>query len=151
MEAVLKQQLRLPFRRQLTHPETIARLNEEKTTWDAHAAALSPASTRAIVSRQLAGRPNDPWLAARGAWLLLEANDFDRAEAAAQAAQRQWPHRLDIRALLCLIRALQGQDARDGFPFSRGTRTTVIKKLNWPSPSAGNYSPGNGRPMRVSG
>ena len=120
MEAVLKQQLRLPFRRQLTHPETIARLNEEKTTWDAHAAALSPASTRAIVSRQLAGRPNDPWLAARGAWLLLEANDFDRAEAAAQAAQRQWPHRLDIRALLCLIRALQGQDARDGFPFLQG-------------------------------
>lgn len=120
LDAILHQMLRLPFRRQLDNPETIARLKEELGVWNARIAAISPENTRAIFARRQANRPRDAWLAARAAWLLLDAGDPVRAEAAAAAADRQWPHRFDIRALLSLIRAIQGQAAAAGIAFLRG-------------------------------
>lgn len=120
LDSILRQMLRPPFRWQLDNAETLARLKEEKSAWDARVAAMSPENTRAIFARRQANRPRDAWLAARAAGLLLDAGDPVRAEAAALAAHRQWPHRYDIRALLSLIHALQGQTTEDGIAFLRG-------------------------------
>ncbi|HAL92594.1 MAG TPA: hypothetical protein DCM68_06170 [Verrucomicrobia bacterium] len=120
LETVLRQMLRPPFRWQFDHAETMARLMEEKRLWDARVAAITPENARAIFARRQASRPGDAWLAARTAWVLLGAGDPARAETAALAAHRQWPHRFDIRALLALIRAIQGQEAGDGIAFLRG-------------------------------
>lgn len=120
LESTLHQMLRPPFRRQLDNAETIDRLKKEKRLWDARAAAVSPQNTRAIFARRQSLRPDDAWLAARTAWYLLRADDAVRAEAAALAAHRQWPHRLDVRALLALIRAVRNQPAGDGIAFLRG-------------------------------
>jgi tetratricopeptide (TPR) repeat protein len=119
--AMINQQLRPPFRRQLDNAETIARLNEEKKLWDARVDAISPANTCAVFSRRQSSRPDDAWLAARAAWYLLNADDPVRAEAAALSAYQHWPHRFDIRALLALIRAEQGQAAANGIAFIRGS------------------------------
>lgn len=119
LDALIHQTLRPPFRRQLDNAATIERLKEELRETQARAAAISPANARAIFARRLALRPDDAWLAARAAWLLLNADDPVRAEAAALAAHRRWPHRFDIRALLALARAIQGQPAADGLAFLR--------------------------------
>jgi tetratricopeptide (TPR) repeat protein len=120
LEALVRQQLRPPFRRQLTNTETLARLNEDSKRWNARLAAISPDNTRAIFARRQASRPGDAWLAGRAAWHLLQAGDPARAEAAASAAYAHWPHRFDIRALLALTRAHQGQDAASGIALLRG-------------------------------
>ncbi len=121
LDAILRQMLRPPFRRQIDHSETIARLKEEKSLWDSRVAAMSPENTRTIFSRRQAQRPDDAWLAARAAWYLLNAGDPVRAETAARAASGRWPHRFEIRALLALIRAVRRQeDADAGIAFIRG-------------------------------
>jgi len=112
-ETLIRQQLRAPFRRQLTNPETLARLNDELRHWKERAAAFSPDNTRAVFARRLASRPRDAWLAMRAAWHLLQSGDPARAEAAAEAAYARWPHRFDTRALLALTRSCLGRDARD--------------------------------------
>lgn len=120
VSTLIGQHLRPPFRRQLDNAETLARLNEEKRLWDERAAAFTPENTRAIFARKLAGRPDDAWLAARAAGYLLQADDPARAEAAAQTAHVHWPHRFDVRALLALIRTVQGQAPANGIAFIRG-------------------------------
>jgi tetratricopeptide (TPR) repeat protein len=117
---MIGQQLRPPFRRQLDNAETMARLNEEKRLWDARVAAISPENTRAVFARRQASRPADAWLAARSAWYLLNAADPVRAETAALSAYHHWPHRFEIRALLALIRTVQGQATANGIAFIRG-------------------------------
>lgn len=121
--ATIGQQLRAPFRRQLTHAETIARLGEEKRIWDSRMAAITPANTRAIFARRQASRPDDAWLAARAAWYLLNAGDPEQAETAALTAHRRWPHRFDLRALLAFIRTGQGRDAAREIASIRGEDT----------------------------
>ena len=121
LDAVIDRQFRPPFRRQLDNAETLARLNEEKQALAARVAAISPDNTRAIFARRQASRPADAWLAVRTARYLLEANAPALAEAAAAAALDQWPHRFEIRALLALIRSIQGQKPEDGIAFLRGT------------------------------
>lgn len=121
LDAVIDRQFRPPFRRQLDNAETLARLNEEKRALDARVAAISQDNTRAIFARQQARRPDDAWLAVRAARYLLEANAPVLAEAAAAAALERWPHRFEIRALLALIRTIQGQKPEDGIAFLRGT------------------------------
>jgi tetratricopeptide (TPR) repeat protein len=120
LDAVIDLQIRPPFRRQLDHAETLVRLNQEKQRRDALVAAISPPNTRAIFARRQASRPNDPWLATRVAWGLLDKPSLGRAEAAAQTAYRHWPHRFDVRALLALVHTLQGQDAAPGIDFLCG-------------------------------
>ena len=120
LETAIGQQFRPPFRRQLDNAETLARLNAEKADWDARVAAISQENTRAIFARRQASRPADPWLAARAAWYLFQADAPALAEAAAQAALARWPHRFDVRALLALIRAVQGQAAEEGIASIRG-------------------------------
>ncbi len=125
LEAVIGQQFRPPFRRQLDNAETLARLNEEKRVWDAHVAAISPDNARAIFARQQANRPGDAWLAARAAKYLLDADAPALAETAATAALASWPHRFDVRALLALIRAVEGQQAEAGIASIRGADADV--------------------------
>ena len=122
VDAVLDQQLCAPFRRQLDNTETLARLNEEKRTWDARVAAITPENTRAIFTRRLAHRPHDAWLATRAAKYLLGKPSLARSEAAAETAHRHWPHRFDARALLALVRTLQGQDTAAGIAFIRDSQ-----------------------------
>ena len=117
--AVIAQQLRPPFRRQLDNAETLARLREEKRLADLRIAALSPENTRADFAQRQSARPGDAWLAARAAWYLLSAGDAARAEAAALSAHRHWPHRFDIRALLAFVRAVQGRPAANEIAFIR--------------------------------
>lgn len=118
LAAVIGQQLRPPFRRQLDNGENLARLKEEKIHWDARVAAISPENTRSVFARRQKSRPGDPWLAARAAWYLLNADDPVRAEAAARAAYERWPHRFDIRALLALTGA--ASDAANGIALICG-------------------------------
>ena len=120
LDAVIDRQFRPPFRRQLDNAESLARLNEEKRTLDARVAAISQDNTRAIFARRQASRPDDAWLAVRAARHLLEANAPALAEVAAATALDQWPHRFEIRALLALIRSVQGQKAAEGIAFLRG-------------------------------
>lgn len=122
VDSVLDQQLHPPFRRQLNNAETLARLNEEKRVCDARIAAISPENTRAIFARRQASRPNDAWLATRAAGYMLGKPPFARSESAAETAYRHWPHRFDARALLTLVRTLQGQGAGPGIAFLRGTK-----------------------------
>jgi tetratricopeptide (TPR) repeat protein len=122
METLIRRQLHPPFRRQLTNPGTLARLNDEHNAWAARVNAISTENTRAIFDRRRAHRPDDPWLAARAAWHLLQADDAAGAEEAALSAFRQWPHRFDIRALLALTKAFQGEDAETGIALLRGDR-----------------------------
>ncbi len=125
LDAVLAQQVRPPFRRQLDNAETLARLNAEKQVWDARVAAISQENVRAIFARRQASRPADAWLAARAAWYLLQADAPALAENAAESALARWPHRFDVRALLALIRAVQGQPAEDGLALLRGPHEDV--------------------------
>lgn len=120
LESLIRQQLHPPFRRQLTNPETLARLSEEHKIWEARIAAISPKNTRAIFERRRSQRPDDPWLASGAAWNLLRAGDPASAEEAARFAHRQWPHRFDVRALLALTRACQGQEAEAGIALLCG-------------------------------
>ena len=116
---LIAQQIHPPFRRQLTNPATIARLTEEKQIWDARVAAYSRERTRATFAQRRTDRPSDAWLASRVAWYLLLADDPAGAETAALAAHESWPHRFDVRALLALARAQQGQAAKDGILLLR--------------------------------
>lgn len=118
---VISQQLHPPFRRQLDNAETIARLSEEKRLCDSRAAAISPANTQEIFLRRQNSRPDDAWLAARTAQVLLDADNPVRAETAARIAYDHWPHRFEIRALLSFTRTLQGLDAQEGIAFIRGS------------------------------
>ena len=120
LATLIARQIHPPFRRQLTNPAAIARLTEEKQIWDARVAAHSRDRTREIFAQRRIDRPADAWLAARVAWYLLLADDPGGAETAALAAHRYWPHRFDIRALLALTRARQGQSAKDGLSLLRG-------------------------------
>ena len=120
LEAVIDRQFRPPFRRQLDNGETLARLNEEKRKVDDRVAAISQDNARAIFARRQASRPEDAWLAVQAARHLFEANAPAQAETAARAALDRWPHRFEIRALLSLIRAVQGQQAAEGIAFLRG-------------------------------
>ena len=119
LDALIRQHLRPPFRRQLTNAESLAKLNEEHRAWNDKAASVSPENTRAIFARRQAGRPNDAWLSARAAWYLFRAGDERQAEAAALQAFAHWPHRFDVRALLSLTRACQGQPAEKGISYIR--------------------------------
>ncbi|MGD9780863.1 MAG: tetratricopeptide repeat protein [Kiritimatiellia bacterium] len=119
LAALIARQIHPPFRRQLTNPATVARLAEEKQIWDARVAASSRENTRATFAQRRKDRPADAWLAARVAWYLLLAGDPAGAETAAWAAHECWPHRFDVRALLALTRARQGQRAQDGIALLR--------------------------------
>lgn len=130
LDATVKQQLRLPFRRQLTNGETIARLHEEKQRLEASMRAIPAANTAAIMTRHVANRPDDAWLAAWAGWNLLQAGDLEQARSMALAAYRHWPHRADVRALLGLVRALRGQDARDGIAFLHGGRDNGYQDID---------------------
>ncbi len=120
LDTLIRRQFRPPFRRQITNPETLARLNAEQAQWSARQSAISPENTRAIFARRQASHPEDAWLSARAAWHLLQANDPARAETAIETAYARWPHRFDIRALLALIRACQDQDPAQGLELLRG-------------------------------
>ncbi len=120
IDAVIAEQLRPPFRRQLDNPATLARLNEDKRLWDARVNAISTANTRAIFARRQASRPDDAWLAMRAAWYLLQAGDPVLAQSAAEGAYRHWPHRFEVRALLALIQSVQGQPIEEGISLLRG-------------------------------
>lgn len=125
LDAVIDHQFRPPFRRQLDNVATLARLNEEKRALEVRAAAISQDNARAIFARRQASRPDDAWLAVQAAHHLLEANAPAQAEAAAQAAIGRWSHRFEIRALLALIRSVQGQNPEDGIAFLRGENEDV--------------------------
>ncbi len=120
LDSMIDQQIRPPFRHQLNNAETLARLNEEKKQWDARVQAVSPINTQTIFTRRQASRPDDSWLASRAEWYLLKANAPPRAEGVAELAYADWSHRYDIRALLALSRALQGEDAEEGLQLIRG-------------------------------
>jgi hypothetical protein len=120
LSGAISRQVRAPFRRQLTQPETLARLNEEKRQWDNKAATLSPENTRSILARRMGARPQDAWLAARAARYLLAAGAPALAEEAAQAAYPPWPHRFEIRGLLAMVRAYQGEGTPGAIALIRG-------------------------------
>jgi len=120
LDSMIEQQIHTPFRHQLNNAQTLARLNKEKNQWDARVKAISQINTQTIFARRQASRPDDSWLAARTAWYLLLANAPPRAEGVAEVAYTNWPHRYDIRALLALSRALQGEDAKEGIQLIRG-------------------------------
>ncbi len=120
LDAVIDRQFRPPFRRQIDNAETLARLTEEKRAVDARVAAISQVNTRAIFARRQASRPDDAWLAVQTAHQLLDANAPALAETAAAAALDRWPHRFEIRALLALIRSVEGQNPEAGIALLRG-------------------------------
>ncbi len=131
LDATIDQQIRPPFRHQLNNAETLARLNEEKKVWDAKVQAISQINTQSIFTRRQASRPDDTWLAARAAGYLVKANAAARAETVAEEAYADWSHRYDIRALLALSRALQGESAAEGIQLIRGTdRNTGYFDIN---------------------
>ena len=119
IESLVRQHLRHPFRRQLTNPETLARLNDDLRSLTNRMASLSHENTRAIFARRQSVRPDDPWLSMQAAWHLLKSGDAPGAEAAAAAAHAHWPHRFDARALLALCRAYQDRDAQSGIDLIR--------------------------------
>lgn len=120
LRALIAQLLRPPFRRQLDNSETIERLKAEKKLWEERAAATPRGNVCANIAKKQAEHPDDPWLAARAAQYLLEANAPALAEKAARAAHDRWPHRYEIRARLALVRALQNEPAEAGLAFLRG-------------------------------
>lgn len=120
LRALIDQLLRPPFRRQLDNSETLERLQAEKKLWEERAAATPRGNACAIIVKKQAAHPDDPWLAARAAQYLLDAQAPALAEKAARAAYDRWPHRYDIRARLALVRALQNEPADAGLAFLRG-------------------------------
>ncbi|NLB65264.1 MAG: tetratricopeptide repeat protein [Lentisphaerae bacterium] len=119
IKKLIRQQLRPPFRRQITNAATLARLRAELETNEKRAAATSPELTAVIFSRRLNAQPGDGWLALRAAWHLLEAGNLNQAEEAAAAAHAIWPHRYDARTLLALIRTLKGEPFAEQLAFLR--------------------------------
>ena len=121
VEAILDQQFRAPFHRQLDNAAVRNRLEEEKRQLAARIAAITPDNTRAIFARRQSSRPDDAWLAARTAWYLFKAGALAQAEPAARTALERWPHRFEFRALLALIRTANGSRPDDEIATLRGT------------------------------
>lgn len=120
LDTVINRLVRAPFRRQLNHAETLARLTREKSHWESRVAAISPDNTRTIFERRRTAHPDDPWLAAWVARYLVTLDRPVEAEAAAHTAYQHWPHRYEIRGLLALTQSLQGQDAEKGITLICG-------------------------------
>ncbi len=121
LEAIIRQQLHPPFRRQLSNAETLARLNDAHRYSSERVAALSLDNTRAIFQRRRQHHPGDTWLAVQAAWYLLQAGDAAAAEEHARAAHERLPHRLDLRGLLALTLAYQHKAPEPGIAMIRET------------------------------
>lgn len=119
LDAVIHGQLGQPFLRQLTHTDTVERLRNEFDACVARQNALSGDVVHEIFSRRLDLRPDDAWLSARAAYYLLQSGDLERAERAADAALRQWPHRYDARALLAFVKTIRGRPLEEGLAILR--------------------------------
>jgi tetratricopeptide (TPR) repeat protein len=120
-------ELQMPhFRRLANHAEMMAHWAGMRASVEARLAAIPLAAITRVYAKRHADAPNDAWIAARAAAHFIERKQSERAANAARDAMVVWPFRTDIRGLLSLALALEGEPAAAGIARITGGQDNLV-------------------------